>query len=344
MTNLLDLPHSRARSLLAGGAPVYLPVNPVEYHGPHLSLHNDALISRGLASDIHEGLCARGHDYPFLITSDLEIGVDPCAGPGSRSIPYGQAVNLVVEACTRLSDLGAQRVVLVTFHGSPLHSLALHEGVRALERRGVRALSPLNLILKGMLELDVRDYADAYDTIRDPEQRAIVMGEATLDVHAGFLETSLALHHAPMSVDERHVRLPPCPEVIPDAKLRAASQLAARLGRTELARELAFAAFGTGWHALRPFPGYTSRPSLASREAGAMFAKHMKREFAELTHNVLFEGQEAPAPIMGWLRGLTMGGRLTPPAVPLAAVKDYDAELGVALDSDRGAHLASASI
>ena len=36
MTNLLDLPHSRARSLLSRGAPVYLPVNPVEFHGPHL--------------------------------------------------------------------------------------------------------------------------------------------------------------------------------------------------------------------------------------------------------------------------------------------------------------------
>ncbi len=31
------------------GAVVYLPVNPIEYHGPHLSLMNDHLISVGLA-------------------------------------------------------------------------------------------------------------------------------------------------------------------------------------------------------------------------------------------------------------------------------------------------------
>ena len=45
---LYDLPNDAARRLLATGVPVYLPVNPVEYHGPHLSLHTDRLISRGL--------------------------------------------------------------------------------------------------------------------------------------------------------------------------------------------------------------------------------------------------------------------------------------------------------
>ena len=35
MTQLLDLPHAKAQALLASGAPVYLLVNPVEYHGPH---------------------------------------------------------------------------------------------------------------------------------------------------------------------------------------------------------------------------------------------------------------------------------------------------------------------
>jgi creatinine amidohydrolase len=147
MTNLLDLPHSRARSLLSRGAPVYVPINPVEYHGPHLSLHNDALISRGIAGSIHEGLAQRGHDFPFLITSDLEIGVDPTPGPGSRWTSYGHAAALVSEACARLSELGAQRVVLVTFHGSPLHSLAVHEGVKVLARKGVRAHSPHNYLL-----------------------------------------------------------------------------------------------------------------------------------------------------------------------------------------------------
>src|SRR4051794_35284012 len=212
MTSLLDLPHAKVRSLLASGAPVYLPVNPVEYHGPHLSLHNDALISQGILRDIHAGMQEKGADWPLLVASDLEIGVDPCPGPGTRATSYADACTLVVEACRRLHELGAQRVVLVTFHGSPLHSMALDAGAQWLTRHGVRALAPMNGLLRAMLDLRIDDYADAYASISDPEERATMMQGAAFDFHAGFFETSLALHYAPDSVDPLYTRLPPCPE------------------------------------------------------------------------------------------------------------------------------------
>ena len=76
MIRLFDLPHSEARRLLSSGAPVFLPVNPVEYHGPHLSLHNDRLISAGLMRDLHAGLAMK-YDWPLLVADDLEVGVEP---------------------------------------------------------------------------------------------------------------------------------------------------------------------------------------------------------------------------------------------------------------------------
>jgi creatinine amidohydrolase len=326
MTNLFDVSHSRARALLATGAPVYLPVNPVEYHGPHLPLHNDALISQGLARDIHAEMLRKegAADWPFLVASDLELGVDPTAGLGTRSTTYRDACGAVVAACEALVELGAQRVVLVTFHGSPLHSLALEAGVRWLARRGVPALSPLNLILRAMLDVRVEDYADAYATIADPEERAVIMREAPLDLHAGFFETSLALHYAPDAVDPIHTTLPPCPEVVRDTKLLAASRAAERLGRSFLAKELRFAAFGVGWHALRPFPGYTSRPHRASRDAGSVIARHLVREFALTTSRVLAGEEAPPAPIMQWIAPLTLGGTFAPPPVPIDAIARFD--------------------
>jgi creatinine amidohydrolase len=320
MINLLELPHSRARALLATGAPVFLPVNPVEYHGPHLSLHNDSLISRGIARDIHEVLRERGHDWPLLVASDLEIGVEPCPGPGSRSTPYGAASRLVMEACQRLVELGAQRVVLTTFHGSPLHSLALHAGVELLRAHGVQALSPLNLLLRAMLELEVSQFADAYATIADERVRTALMASAALDFHAGFFETSLALHHAPESVDPAYTTLPPCPDWAPDPVLERAGRAAARVGQSQLALELGFAASGAGWYTLRPFPGYTSSPHLASAQAGARFAAHMKTWFGSISHDVLFGGAPPPEPIMPWLPKATLRGRLGGAHVPLAAI------------------------
>jgi creatinine amidohydrolase len=322
-SSLLDLPHSHARAALATGAPVFLPVNPVEYHGPHLSLHNDALISRGLIRDIHASLAQSEGDWPCLAASDLEVGVDPCPGPGTRATPYREVRALVIEACRRLAELGAQRVVLVTFHGSPLHSLALQAGVRWLEAHGIRALAPLNLLLRAMLDIRAEDYADAYATIRDDEERAAAMTEAPTDFHAGFFESSLSLYYAPDSVDPNHTRLPPCPAIVPDRTLAAAGRVAQRLGRSQLARELRFAATGAGWYALRPFPAYTSRPSRASREAGETIARYIVREFAAATARVLRGEEAAPEPIMQWMAPITFGGSVSTSAVPLDAIASF---------------------
>jgi creatinine amidohydrolase len=321
--SLLDVSHARARALLASGAPVYLPVNPVEYHGPHLSLHNDSLISQGLVGALHASLLERGGDWPVLVARDLEVGVDPCPGPGSRATPYREVRALVLEACRRLADLGAKRVVLMTFHGSPMHSLALDAGLQWLAAHGVQALSPMNLLLRTLLDFNAGDYADAYATVRDGEERATMLAEAATDFHAGFLETSLALHFAPDSVDPDHTKLPPCPAFAPEPKLLVAARAAEKLGRADLARELRFAAAGAGWYALRPFPGYTSRPHRASAEAGRTIARHMVRGFADVGWRVLHGEEAGPRPIMGWMSPLTLGGSFQTTTVPLDAVAQF---------------------
>src|SRR5690606_8248048 len=127
--HVLDLPHREARALLAStDAPVFLAMNPVEFHGPHLSLHNDRLITAGLSRDLHRALARDRTDYPYLVVDDLELGVEPASGPGSRHARFADAVRIVVEACRALVELGARRAVLNTFHGGALHNLAIDAG------------------------------------------------------------------------------------------------------------------------------------------------------------------------------------------------------------------------
>ena len=58
MVSKFDVPYRDARHYLASGAPVYLGVNSVECHGPHVPLHNDRLISAGIARDMHQAIGA----------------------------------------------------------------------------------------------------------------------------------------------------------------------------------------------------------------------------------------------------------------------------------------------
>ncbi len=317
MIDPLSLPHDEARRLLATGAPVWLPVNPVEYHGPHLSLHNDHLLSVGLVRALHPRVAP---DQPLVLCPDLELGVEPCPGPGSRAVPYGAVRRAVVAACDALADLGATNVALMTFHGAPLHAAALEAGVRRLTARGVRAAAPFNRLLREMLFIDVAEYEDVLALVPGADDRAAVRDGLPWDFHAGFFETSLALHYAPDSVSPRYRELPPCAPVRPTPALAGLGGLARRLGANTFARELGFAAVGTAWSGLRPFPGYTSSPHLASAEVGAGFAALLEARFAELL-SAVFAGQAAsPPPIMRWLRWVSLGGRLGNLHVPNDAV------------------------
>ena len=307
--DLWSLPWGRAREVAASGAPVFLLVNPVEFHGPHLSLHNDAVVSRALASELHAELVRRGLDAPLVIAGELEIGVDPVPGPGSRHTSLAEAEALVVEACTALVELGARRVVLLTFHGAPLHSLALHAGIAACARRGVRAVAPLDAVMKELPSLDPSRFADVAAHIPSAERERVI-ADLAFDYHAGFLETAVALALAPDHVDASYASLPPCPEVMRDPALLRASRLASRAGKASLAADLATAAHFVGWKALRPFPGYTGRPHLASVAAGRAIVGHLLRMLGDLTWAVLEDRAPVPPAPMAWLSRATLGGRL----------------------------------
>jgi creatinine amidohydrolase len=318
MLDPFDLPHVEARELLGSGAPLYLPVNPVEYHGPHLSLRNDAHVSLGLARDLHARIFP---DVPLLVARDLELGVEPCPGPGTRAAPFTVVVTAVREAVRAAVELGARRIVLVTFHGAPMHAHALDEGISEAERLGARAAAPLTPVLAAMVELDdPSPLAPACAHIEDERVRREVLEGLQFDFHAGFFETSLALHYAPKTVSDLRKTLPPCPVPQPDPALATASRVASAMGRTELARELAFAAVGQAWNALRPFPGYTSRPDVASPEAGRFFSGTLLDLMVPVVRDALLEGRRQPEPLMRWLRAVTLDGRIPTSKVPLDQV------------------------
>ncbi|MCO5169850.1 MAG: creatininase family protein [Planctomycetes bacterium] len=323
MIHVLELPHRDARALLRDtGAPVFLFVNPVEYHGPHLSLRNDALLAAGLAKDLHARLQAAHPGWPFLTAGELGLGCDVTPGAGAVETRYPLLRRLVVDACRALADLGARRVVLMSFHGSPNHSHALQAGARLLARRGVQALAPLNVVLHELLALDDgAPYAEAFAHVDDPAERAALVRELPHDFHAGFFETSLSLHYAPHTVSDTRRELPPCPPLRPARGLALAGHLARVVGARRLARELAYVATGAGWYALRPFPGYTGRPALASAAAGAYFAREIVERQAAAALAVLGAGASAPRPVLGWLPTASLGGRLGP-RVPLSAWSD----------------------
>lgn len=275
--------------------------------GPHLPLHNDELISRGLARELVDEVWP-GQDV--LVGGRLEMGVDPCPGPGSRGFSHDAVKAAVVQAADTLWDLGAKKLVVMTFHGLPLHEHELEAGCERFRRRGGRALNPMNVVMDTLITVDGRRFAPAVAHVADEHERLALLDAIPLDFHGGFFETSLTLHHAPASVAPDWTSLKPCPPLPLDPALARREKAARRLGKTRLADELRVAAYSQGWATIRPFPGYTSAPHRATPQAGAYFAERLRELIAPVLRAVLEDGRRAPKPVMEWVLWATLGGRM----------------------------------
>ncbi len=313
---LASLANDEAQTHFAHGAPVYVLVNPLEYHGPHLPRDTDAAIARGLAREVHASLADDHRGAPLILGDEIAMGVEPTPGEGTVACQHRDVTKAVIAACKSAASRGAQRIVLMTFHGHPLHNDALWAGVRWCRKNGIAAAAPLNVLLHEMLALSrdpaacAKRFAPLRDMLSDHAERDAVIGELPRDFHAGFFETSMMLRYEPTRVDAIYRELPPCGVVTSLPGLERAARLAKLCGRETLASELSYAAYGNGWHALDPFPGYTGRPALASVEASGFFAGEIMPLFVENVRAAFAGNRGGPRPILPWLRTVSFGGRL----------------------------------
>ncbi len=147
--------------------------------------------------------------WPFIVAGHIEMGVDPCPGPGTQFSSYLSVRKAVLEACRAIAELGASKVVLMTFHGAPLHNAALEAGAEWLRASGVGAVAPFHIIVEKLIDLDdPSGYSAAIDAAAPDAPRDELLRWLARDMHAGFFETSLAMHLAPATVGEIRKRLP----------------------------------------------------------------------------------------------------------------------------------------
>jgi len=272
-------PSAVAVAALASGAPVVIGVNPTEYHGPHLSLKNDALCAAGLAARF-----AARMGWPLVDAGDLDVGAEPAPGPGSVATSFEEVRSRVKSAVQAAHALGAQRVILSTFHGAPLHNAALDD---AMASSPIPVLAPFHAVLEAAL---------------------LASTASRRDFHGGRFETSIALALAPHSVSKDLASIPDCPSFQAAPALALASRVALRLGKARLAAELDFAAAGTGWMALKPCPGYTGQPRLATAAEGERHLAIILTLYEALARRVFDRGETHPRAPLAWARYTRVAG------------------------------------
>ncbi|MBL7716877.1 MAG: creatininase family protein [Bdellovibrionales bacterium] len=306
--DVTGLPFSQLKELFKSDCPLFLYVNPVEYHGPHLSLGNDHHLSVGVAKAFFDRVLGpQNPEWRFLESAPIPMGVDPAVGPGSQFTGFEDLVQAVTEAGRRWAKLGCRRMIVSTFHGAPAHNEAIDRAIINWEKAGVLGINLMAIVLDRAIEETDEEKEKLLEKVSDPKKRDLARDRMDGDFHAGFFETSLAMYFAPETVSKDVAEIPACPKIELTSSQQKVLRGLERMGLNRKAKEMKLAFLGLNWMKVKPFPGYSGYPGAANAEVGKEIFERLLPYYEAEESRVFREGKPRTKPVLGWTTRLTHG-------------------------------------
>lgn len=180
-------------------------LSPIEVHGPHLPLGQDYFEAYTLAEHAVSILSQRHEDWSFILLPPFPIATDCVPQFGSVTFPVQVVRDVAYHALEPFAKRGFARLLYSSFHGGPRHVCALESAAQSLtEKYNVPTASLFSMVLSRVLEGNV-----FYEAICENTECNITVEQLKKDHHAGFVETSLALHCWPELIEQGWEELEP---------------------------------------------------------------------------------------------------------------------------------------
>jgi creatinine amidohydrolase len=180
-------------------------MSPLEVHGPHLPIGQDLMEAYSIARETAERLAERYMEWSFLLLPPVPVAADALPKLGSVNFPASTVRDVAYHLLAPFAREGFARLAFASFHGGPRHLCALEAAAEDLKNDfGVPAVSLMSAALSRLM--DGKFFMGALGNVEGCMMTAEKMVE---DRHAGFVETSLALHLWPEKVQAGWETLPP---------------------------------------------------------------------------------------------------------------------------------------
>lgn len=230
---------------------VVLPLGAHEQHGPHLPFETDTIIAEGIVARVSDALPAE-LNVNFLPAQPVGYSIEHMDTEGTQSLAFAEAVNQWIGIGENLHAGGIRKLVMLNAHGgnSPLMTIVATE----LRTR-----------------LDMLAVATSWTRFGLPEG-LITPEEKALDIHGGFIETSVMLALRPDLVHMSKA------SDFSNAQSRYAEEF-------KFLRAYGPHAFGWKMHDLNP-EGVAGNASAATAEAGEKLIANAVSGFIELLRDV----------------------------------------------------------
>jgi creatinine amidohydrolase len=178
---------------------VFIPIGPIEEHGPHLPVATDFLASYDAAMGGAKLMEERMPELIGVVAPVIPLGTANMTKsfPGTISIRPKAIEYVIADFCAGLARHGFKYIVVCNQHLSMVHLRALRSGMRKVERRyGTKVVEPLTPFF-------------FHKVLRkcDPiwqEMKGRIEGDVVIDseIHADVKETSYMMYSHPQLVKE----------------------------------------------------------------------------------------------------------------------------------------------
>jgi creatinine amidohydrolase len=170
----------------------FLPISPMEEHGPHLPVGTDLLAIKDATNEAIKALKQKKPDLNYILLPTVPIGFCKFNTdfPGSISVSGKTVKNVVYSTGSALADHGFQYMVICTYHMALVHLKGIYSAMKKLEsKKSMKTCEPWS----------------PYFYHKNVEKNEPKLGfDTTKELHAGFRETSLMKYLYPYLVDESY--------------------------------------------------------------------------------------------------------------------------------------------
>jgi len=173
----------------------FLPISPLEEHGPHLPVGTDLLTARDAATEAIKVLNKKNQALTYVLMPAIPVGYCKFVSdfPGSISVNWKIVRDIVYSTGSSLAIHGFKYMIICSYHMALGHLKGIYSGMNKVMAR---------------YDMKICEPWGPYFYSNEVEKREPKLGfDTSKEVHACFRETSLMRYQYPYLVDESYKNL-----------------------------------------------------------------------------------------------------------------------------------------
>lgn len=174
----------------------FLPISPLEEHGPHLPVGTDFITAQDTSIAAIKKLQKNYPSYTYVLLPAIPLGFADFNTdfPGTVSVSSRVVKQVVYQYGKMLANSGFQHFMICTYHMALVHLKGIYAAMNKLRRK---------------YDMNVCEpWSPRFHSDTIAEQEPVVDFDTHTEVHAGFRETSLMTYSHPALVDDSFKKLP----------------------------------------------------------------------------------------------------------------------------------------